>query len=504
MPASVKRKVGTSHKLIGILAAKDLWHDWRTTGVLLCVVVSIVTPLLILLGLKQGVINTQRQLLLNDPCNLEIKMQGNGYNLPPSWFEDKAKDTRIQFIIPVTRFLNNDIGVLDSQNNIESVDLIATAAGDPLLKMAGLDAPVNDREILVTHALAQRLHLQQNGELHTLLSRTINHEQQQANTTLNIKAVLPEYGCLQRSAVLTTLSFLLAVEDYKQGLNIALFQPQDKVDESKMPDAEQNPEMRVPSMLRWDQHEDNLLSYQKPFMPNFWEHEVFRDFLVEHANHPPFYDSMRPFDSDKMEAADTPQPEPVVNKRASYARARIFAKTLDDVPKLADELRSGKEGMEIISKVYEIEKLRQLDRFLNVLLLIVSVIGMVGGGFALGGNFLLSIDGKRGQIAQMRLLGLSKRQIAFFLGIQGLLITSCAFIVNIILALISQFIAELYGKEILGAMIETGITEIRIFCLDGFDYLLAYLVTLMFTGLVIVVATRQANKIHPGEQLREF
>ena len=502
MPASVNRKAGTSNKLIGVLAAKDLWHDWRTTGVLLCVVVSIVTPLLILLGLKQGVINTQRQLLLNDPCNLEIKMQGNGYNLPPSWFEDKTKDPRIQFIIPITRFLTNDISIRDSQNNTESVDLIATAEGDPLLKMARLEAPADDQEVIITHSLAQRLHLQANGKLNTVLSR--DHGKEQASATLKIKAILPEYGCLQRSAVLTRLSFLLAVEDYKQGLNIALFRPQDKEAESKVPAAEENPEKRVPSMLRRDQYEDGLLSCQKTFTPNFSEYRVFIDYQGEHHKQMPFYDPMRPFDGDKMESADTPKPEPVVNKRASYARARIFAKTLDDVPQLADELRSGKEGMEIISKVYEIEKIRQLDRFLNILLMVVSLIGMVGGGFALGGNFLLSIDGKRGQIAQMRLLGLSKQHIGIFLGIQGTLITSCAFIVITILALISQWIAEQYGKEILGAMIETGITEIRMFHLSGFDYLLAYLVTLMFTGLVIVVATRQANKIHPGEQLREL
>jgi ABC-type lipoprotein release transport system permease subunit len=504
LPASANRNAKTSHKLIGILAAKDLWHDWRTTGVLLCVVVSIVTPLLILLGLKQGVIDTQKQLLLNDPCNLQIKIEGNGYNLPPEWFEKKTKDPRIQFIIPVTRFLSRDIGVLDEQNNVESVNLIATAVGDPLLKLAGLEAPTDDRDVLITHALAKRLHLQRNKELHTQLSRTVNNELQQSKIPLNIKAVLPEYGCLQSSAILATLNLLLAVKEYREGLDVPLFQTKEGRAESLTTGAGETIEKQVTAMPSRGLASEQPLSCQKEILPNSSDIEAFQSpFEINHEQTP--IDGIGwQSDGDVTKSADAPKPKLPIRNTASYETARIFAKTLDDVPILADELRSGNNRMEINSNAYEIKKLKQLDRFLNILFLIVSLIGMVGGGFALGGNFLLSIDGKRLQIAQMRLLGLSKPDIGLFLGIQGVLITSCAFIAIIILSLISQFVAELYGKEILGAVIETGITEIRIFHLSLLDYMLVYLITLMFTGLVIVIATKQANKIHPGEQLREL
>lgn len=461
--------------------------------------------MLILLGLKQGVINSQRQLLLNDPCNLEIKMQGNGYNLSPLWFEEKANDSRIQFIIPVTRFLNNDISIRSNQNNTESVDLIPTSFKDPLLKMAGLEAPANDSEALITHALAQRLHLQKNDKLHTVLSRNIAQEQQHADTFLIVKGVLPEYGCLQRSAVLTSLNFLLAVEDYKQGLDVALFSGSGKANKNNAPDTGEGFAKQALYTFRGNQPKRYAFSCENPLTLHQPELEDFSNLQTKQDYDWFFYDDIQQsFYFGKPVAALSLQPNPPLHKRMSYARARIFVKTLEDVPKLADELRSGKEGMEIISKVYEIEKLKQLDRFLNVLLSIVALIGMTSGSFALGGSFLLSINGKRRQIAQMRLLGISKQHIGFLLVAQGIMVTSCAFIVIVMIALISQIIADSYGKEILNAIMKTGTTEMRVFDLDGFDYFMTYLVTSIFTSLVIVVAAREANKIHPGEQLREI
>ena len=190
--------------------------------------------------------------------------------------------------------------------------------------------------------------------------------------------------------------------------------------------------------------------------------------------------------------------------RASYAKARIFAKSIDDIPILSDELRSSSEEIEVISKATEIEKLKKLNYFLNIILLTVSLIGVVGGGLALGGNFLLTIDRKRLQIAQLRLLGIGKKNIAFFLWIQAIIITSSAFMAATFLSFVTKIVLAFYTKAILGDVIQVTNSEVKIFYLSWHDYLLAYACTLVFSSIVIVMGTKRANSIEAGEQLREI
>lgn len=464
MPASAKKRFTVSKKLVLTLAFKELRHDWKATGVLLCVIVSIVTPLLILFGLKQGVINTQRELLLNDPCNLEIKMLGH-YHLSPLWFEQKAKDSRIQFIIPITRFLNTDINIIDKENKNSFVDLIPTGQGDPLLKLTAIAAPVQDNEVLITHALAKRLHINKGEQIQSQLFRKMNNESQTSHASLLVKDILPDYSCLQRSAILTTLNFLKTVEDFKEGQQVDLF----KVENNK------------------------LVTLKKK--PN--------DFKQLSKNNHSFFSSK----NKNPELIEQPiKTESVVptQTKTTYAKARIFAKSLEDVTALSDELRSSSEEIEVISKAAEIEKLKQLNNFLNILLLIVLLIGAVGGGLALGGNFLLTIERKRLQIAQLRLLGIGKKQVNLFLWVQGIIITSMAFIMASLLSLITKIISDIYSQDILGEVMQITNNEVKIFYLSGQDYLFAYTGTLIFSSLVIVIGTKRANSIEPGEQLREI
>jgi len=475
------KRFDISKKLLLILAFKELRHDWKATGVLLCVIVSIVTPLLILFGLKQGVINSQRELLLNDPCNLEIKMLGH-YHLSYAWFERMGKDPRIQFIIPITRFLNTDIGIIDKENNSRSVDLIPTGRGDPLLSLAAIQAPIQDNEVLITHALAKRLHINTGEQLQAQLFRTVEHQSQTTHAFLTVKNILPDYSCLQRSAVLTTLNFLESVEDFKEGQQVNLFE------------VEENKTNKVVSQKK-EISNDSVIGICNNLFPSFFEQflENKKPLLVE--------ENINDVITQQLTEITPTVPSQV---RTSYAKARIFAKSLDDVPILSDELRSGLEEIEVISKAAEIEKLKQVNHFLNILLLIVSLIGAVGGGLALGGNFLLTIERKRLQIAQLRLLGIGKKHITLFLWIQVIIITSIAFIVAILLSFVTKIISEFYSKDIFGEVIQITNSNVKIFYLSWHDYLLAYFCTLIFSSIVIVIGTKQANSIEAGEQLREI
>lgn len=79
--------------LLSSLAWRDLIYDRKVALCIVFSLVSVIAPLLLLFGLKNGIVTQLHNQLLNDPRNLEIRMLGNG-NYPQSWFHEIAQKKR--------------------------------------------------------------------------------------------------------------------------------------------------------------------------------------------------------------------------------------------------------------------------------------------------------------------------------------------------------------------------------------------------------------------------
>ncbi len=202
------------------LALQDLWHDRRTALVLVLTVAAILAPLMLLLGLKTGVIATLRQDLLNDPRNREIIVYG-AHRLDRAWFAAMRARADQGFLLPRTRSINATIDLLDqAQRPYEAIDLIPTAPGDPLLP-PGLPSPAHADQVLLTATLAKRIGVSSGSPLTGVVRRTRNGTPQAARFTLTVIAVIPQ-ASLAREAVLTHPDLLVAAEDYRDGLRADL------------------------------------------------------------------------------------------------------------------------------------------------------------------------------------------------------------------------------------------------------------------------------------------
>ena len=197
------------------LALRDLWHDRRTSLVLVFTVAAIIAPLLLLFGLKTGVVSALRQSLLNDPHNLEILVYGNT-RLERAWFETYAKREDLSFILPRTRTINATIDLIDADRRIRSaVEMIPTAAGDPLLPK-GLPVPSHPAHVLVTETLAKRLDAGPGTVFTGVVKRSTDGRSDNALLELKVIGLVPETS-FARDAVFTTLDLLVATEDYRDG-----------------------------------------------------------------------------------------------------------------------------------------------------------------------------------------------------------------------------------------------------------------------------------------------
>ena len=98
------------------------------------------------------------------------------------------------------------------------------------------------------------------------------------------------------------------------------------------------------------------------------------------------------------------QQDPVrPQQREHFARARIYANSLDDVAPLALKLRQ--KNIETSTEAKAIENVKAIDGVLNVIFMVIAATAVLGCVLSLIGAFLANIDRKRKEIALLRLFG---------------------------------------------------------------------------------------------------
>ncbi len=203
------------------LAGNDLRHDRRVALMMVVAIAAVLAPLLLLLGLKTGIVETAKHQLLDDPRNLEIRIYQNA-RLNQQWFDKMQSRTDVRFVLPRTRTINATIDLVTNKRRIlQSVEMIPTAKGDPLLA-EGISPPDNDKQVLLSTPAAESLGLEVGDKIIGVLRRRINGSDERVEVTLHVAALLPE-RLLTHRAIFVTLPFLLAAEDYRDGRPVALF-----------------------------------------------------------------------------------------------------------------------------------------------------------------------------------------------------------------------------------------------------------------------------------------
>jgi len=205
--------------LLARLAAADLWHDRKVSCCIVASLVAVIAPLLLLFGLKYGVISQLNDELLSDPRNLEVRISGN-HNLSLDWFERWQAMPEVAFVMPLTRSLNAEAGLLkDSQHFLPNVELIPSAHGDVLL--AGL-APPQSGEVLLSASAAAHLQVQRGDRVKLVVLRKRAQQNQRGQAEVTVAGILPA-AAFPRAAALLPLELLVASEDFRDGFAAPLF-----------------------------------------------------------------------------------------------------------------------------------------------------------------------------------------------------------------------------------------------------------------------------------------
>lgn len=393
------------------MALRDLIHDRKVALCIVFSLIAVIAPLLLLFGLKNGIVSQLRHDLLDDPRTREVRMTGNG-NYDLAWLNALAARPEVGFSIPLTRSLNTQADLVrDGQHFAAGAEVIPSAKGDPLLRESGV-LP-HGSTVVLSHSAARKLDVKAGDTFRLFISRKRDGQNQRTSLSVSVGAILDE-ARFARPALFVDLPLLVALEDYRDGFQVPLLGVTDG----------------------------------------------------ENAR-----------------------------ERRNFARARLYAATLDDVAPLAQWLES--QHIEAITQAAQIEAVRAIDRVLGVIFAVIAWISASGCIASLIGAFIANIDRKRKDMAVLRLLGFRRQAVTLFIMIQALCLTGVAFIAGLLI----------YGagSALFNHLLGANLPESAFVChLDPCHFAAAFLSVLAVALGVAAIGALRALKIEPAESLREI
>jgi putative ABC transport system permease protein len=204
-------------ELCARLAFEDYRHEWVISGCAVLALSAVLIPLLVLFGLKYGIITNLLDPLIDNPRYREIAPIGSG-NYAPDWFERMRAREDIAFVVPRTRSLAASIRLraVDSDvGRIIDVELIPSDDDDPLLD-ASTGAANGFSDVVLASTAAEKLSVGVGDRLEGIVARTRNDRQESERLPLTIVGIAP-VTAFARDGLFVSTELIAAVEDFLDG-----------------------------------------------------------------------------------------------------------------------------------------------------------------------------------------------------------------------------------------------------------------------------------------------
>lgn len=216
LPPSRRRSVRNS-ALLFRLAWRDFFHERMLSLCAVLAFAAALTPLMVLGGLKTGVVGILSQRLLNNPAALAI----HPYSSQRYTSADIAALRMlpsVRFVVPLTRTLASSVLVERNDKPPVAADILPTAPGDPLLERYA--TVPSAQGVVITRELARSLPEGTEGKTLTLLvTRRHEGQMQSVRCAVTVQAVLPD-AADWKAHIYVPLPLLMAMERYRDGFAV--------------------------------------------------------------------------------------------------------------------------------------------------------------------------------------------------------------------------------------------------------------------------------------------
>lgn len=199
------------------LAVRDALYEWRLSIFAAAGLAAVLAPLLVLLGLKVGLIQTLTERLVSDPSIRGVRVIGQG-QFGVEFFAQARQRPDVGFIVPSTRYLAASAYVGPYGKNTLEAELLPSGEGDPLLP--GQEAPQGTSSVAISADLAHRLGIKKGGPVPLRVSRGTPDGKIEDLRLIPVATAVVPSQLLPRDSILVSLELLEALEDWRVGFAV--------------------------------------------------------------------------------------------------------------------------------------------------------------------------------------------------------------------------------------------------------------------------------------------
>jgi putative ABC transport system permease protein len=213
-PGALRRR-----SLTAMLAFLDLKDDALLSVCLVCAVAAVLAPIMILAGLKFGLIEIMRDQLIQDPA-FRLITPSEAQIRPEAFFNRLRTRPDVAFVQPNVNLSGTSVRIAaGNSERAETFDLMPTGAGDPLITENDGVPPLAG-EVTLTRPGAEALGLTVGQEAVLQAFRSIGGRREQQRVPLKVRSILSAKADAERRAYVS-LDLVQDIENYRAGIPVA-------------------------------------------------------------------------------------------------------------------------------------------------------------------------------------------------------------------------------------------------------------------------------------------
>lgn len=197
-----------------VLASRDYLHEWQVSFCFVIALAAVLGPMMVLFGLKFGIVGAMVDQLVEDPRNREIRPVSSG-RYDHGWLESVRTRSDVAFLVPRTRSIAATIELASghSPRNVRA-ELIPSAEGDPVLPPG--QVPEGVMRIVLSESTAKKLQVEAGDTVDGSVARQFRNQKERVHLPLRVTAVAPAQA-FSRDGAYVSVTLLEALEDFRDG-----------------------------------------------------------------------------------------------------------------------------------------------------------------------------------------------------------------------------------------------------------------------------------------------